>query len=418
MMTRESNNTRRWDAVWYNAQLAIMTDGDTPFGLQNNAAIGVADGHIVWIGKTGEIPQAALKSCPSKLDCEGRLVTPGLIDCHTHLVYAGHRAREFEQRLNGASYEEIAKSGGGIVSTVSATRAATTDELIAQTSPRLQGLLAEGVTTVEIKSGYGLNVADEIKMLRVARTLGEAFSVDVVTSFLGAHTVPAEFAGRDDAYIDFVCNEILPAVVAENLADAVDAFCEGIAFTPEQVSRVFDAAKKFQLPLKLHAEQLSDLKGAVMAAKRQALSVDHIEYLAAEDVAVLAQHGTVAVLLPGAFYCLKETQLPPVTALREHGVPIAIASDSNPGSSPVGSLLLMLNMACRFFSLTPEEALAGVTRNAARALGIDAEVGTLEVGKQANMVLWDAFDPAELSYRIGGNPCSRVMYKGSISIAR
>ncbi len=417
-MTIETDMTTRWDALWYNAQLATMSDGKTPFGLQDNAAIGVAGKHIVWIGKTSEIPQAALDSCPSVLDCNGQLVTPGLIDCHTHLVYGGHRAREFELRLNGASYEEIAKSGGGIVSTVAATRAATMDELIAQASPRLQGLLVEGVTTVEIKSGYGLNVADEIKMLRVARTLGATFSVDVVTSFLGAHTVPTEYAGRDDAYIDLVCAEILPAVVAENLADAVDAFCEGIAFTPEQVSRVFDVAKRFQLPIKLHAEQLSDLKGAVMAAKRQALSVDHIEYLAAEDVPVLAQHGTVAVLLPGAFYCLKETQLPPVAALRDHKVPIAIASDSNPGSSPVGSLVLMLNMACRFFSLTPEEALAGVTRNAARALGIDAEVGTLEVGKQANMVLWDACEPAELSYRIGGNPCSRVMYKGTISIAR
>ncbi len=418
MINRASSNTAGWDALWYNAQLATMCAEETPFGLRNKAAIAVADGHIAWIGKTSEIPQTALESCSSKLDCKGQLVTPGLIDCHTHLVYGGHRAREFEQRLQGASYEEIARSGGGIVSTVSATRTATMDELIEQASTRLQGFLAEGVTTVEIKSGYGLNVADEIKMLRVARTLGAIFSVDVVTSFLGAHTVPVEFTGRDDAYIDLVCNEILPAVMAEDLADAVDAFCERIAFTPEQVSRVFDVAQKYQLPIKLHAEQLSDSKGAVMAAKRQALSVDHIEYLAAEDVAVLAEHGTVAVLLPGAFYCLKETQLPPVAALREHNVPIAIASDSNPGSAPVGSLVLMLNMACRFFSLTPEEALAGVTRNAARALGIDVQVGTLEVGKQANMVLWDVFEPAELSYRIGGNPCSRVMYKGSISISR
>ncbi len=417
-MTKEADTATTWDALWYNAQLATMSDVDTPFGLQGDAAVAVANGRIIWIGKTGEISPAAFASCPSKLDCKGQLVTPGLIDCHTHLVYGGHRAREFEQRLNGASYEEIARSGGGIVSTVSATRSATSDELMRQATPRLQGLIAEGVTTVEIKSGYGLNTVDEIKMLRVARTLGKNYSVDVITSFLGAHTVPTEFAGRDDAYIDLVCEEMLPAVVAENLADAVDAFCEGIAFSPEQVARVFDAAKAHQLPIKLHAEQLSDLKGAVMAAKRQALSVDHIEYLAAEDVPVLAEHGTVAVLLPGAFYCLKETQLPPISALREHGVPIAIASDSNPGSSPVGSLLLMLNMACRFFGLTPEEALAGVTRNAARALGIDAEVGSVEIGKRADMVLWDAFEPAELSYRIGGNPCSRVMYKGAISVAR
>lgn len=417
-MTRKANSTIQWDTLWYNAQLATMTDGERPFGLHENAAIALTGGRIVWIGKTSEIPPAAFESCPSKHDCEGQLVTPGLIDCHTHLIYAGHRADEFEQRLHGASYEEIAKRGGGIVSTVSATRAATMEELIRQASPRLQGLLDEGVTTIEIKSGYGLNVADELKMLRAARALGEIFPVDVVTTFLGAHTVPPEFAGRDDAYIDLVCDEILPAVIAENLADAVDAFCEGIAFSPEQVARVFDAAKAYQLPIKLHAEQLSDLKGAVMAANRQALSVDHIEYLAAEDVPVLAKNGTVAVLLPGAFYCLNETQLPPVAALRDHKVSIAIASDSNPGSSPVGSLILMLNMACQFFKLTPEESLAGVTRNAALALGIHSEVGTLEVGKQGNMVLWDAVEPAQLSYRIGGNPCLRVLYQGKTTIHR
>lgn len=317
-------------------------------------------------------------------------------------------------RLNGASYEEIAHAGGGIVSTVTATRAASADELYAQAIPRLQGLMDEGVTTVEIKSGYGLNLEDEMKMLRVARRLGEDFPLTVITSFLGAHTSPAEYADNNDAYIDLVCDEILPAVAAGGLADAVDAFCEGIAFSPQQVARVFDAAKAHNLPIKLHAEQLSDLKGAVMAARRGALSVDHIEYLAAEDVPELAENGTAVVLLPGAFYCLRETKLPPIAALREHGVPIAIASDSNPGSSPVGSLLLMLNMACTLFRLTPEEALAGITRNAAQALGQNNSIGTLEIGKQADMVLWDAVDPAELSYRIGGNPCRRVMYRGGM----
>lgn len=315
-------------------------------------------------------------------------------------------------RLNGASYEEIARAGGGIVSTVSATRNASADELYDQALTRLQGLMNEGVTTVEIKSGYGLNREDELKMLRVARQLGDNNPVTVVTSFLGAHTTPIEFKGNDDGYIDLVCNEVLPAVIAEGLADAVDAFCEGIAFTPEQVARVFDAAAANKLPIKLHAEQLSDLKGAVMAAQRGALSVDHIEYLAESDVPALAENDTVAVLLPGAFYTLHETQLPPIAVLRQHGVPIAIASDSNPGSSPVASLVLMLNMACTLFRLTPEESLAGVTRHAAQALGLGDRLGTLEVGKQADMVLWKANEPAELSYRVGGNPCQQVMVAG------
>ena len=404
----------QWDTLWYNAKVATMVAGGAPFGLIKDAAVGVANGQIVWIGNYNEISDSALASCPTQLDCKGRVVTPGLIDCHTHLVYAGHRAKEFEARLNGASYAEIARSGGGIVSTVAATRCASAEDLYEQAAPRLQGLINEGVTTVEIKSGYGLNVEDELKMLRVARSLGETFPVDIVTTFLGAHTTPVEYAANPELYINLVCDEVLPKVISENLADAVDAFCEGIAFSLEQVARVFNVAQKNNLPIKLHAEQLSDRKGAVMASERGALSVDHIEYLADKDVPVLANNNTVAVLLPGAFYCLRETQLPPVPALRKHGVPIAIASDSNPGSSPVGSLLLMLNMACTLFRLTPEEALAGVTRNAARALGLGKTTGTLEVGKNADMVVWNVTDPAELSYRIGGNPCERVMYRGKI----
>jgi imidazolonepropionase len=389
-----------------------MVDGDIAFGLIENAAIGISEGNIVWLGRVDAIPGDAFEACPEKFDCEGQLVTPGFIDCHTHLIYAGNRAKEFELRLKGTSYQDIAREGGGIVSTVLATRNATADELYQQALPRLQGILGEGVTTIEIKSGYGLSVEDELKMLRVARRLGATLPAKVVTSFLGAHALPPEYAGRDEAYIDLVCEQILPAVAKDNLADAVDAFCEGIAFTPRQVNRVFKAAQELDLPIKLHAEQLSDLKGAVLAAKLGALSVDHLEFLNEEDVPVIAEHRTVAVLLPGAFYFLRETQLPPVDALRSHNVPIAIASDSNPGSSPVGSLLLMLNMACTLFNLTPEEALSGVTRNAAQALGLADRIGTLEVDKCADMVLWQANEPVELSYRIGGNPCKRIMQRG------
>ncbi len=409
------NAAQQWDTLWYNARVATMVAGDVPYGLINDAAVAVSDGKISWVGRCEEMPQNAVRASTEKLDCKDQLITPGLIDCHTHLVYGGHRAKEFEMRLNGASYEEVARAGGGIVSTVAATRAASADDLFDQAVNRLRGFMDEGVTTVEIKSGYGLNLDDELKMLRVARRIGCELPVNVVTAFLGAHAVPPEYSGRDDEYIDFVCDHVLPAVVAENLADSIDAFCEGIAFSVEQVERVFDVAQKNNLPIKLHAEQLSDLKGAVMAARRGALSVDHIEYLAEEDVPTLAENQTVAVLLPGAFYCLGETKLPPVAVLRNHDVPIAIASDSNPGSSPVGgSLLLMLNMGCTLFRLTPEEVLAGVTRNAARALGLEKEIGTLEPGKQADMVLWQTSDPAELSYRIGGQRCERVMFRGKL----
>ena len=410
-MTTSSNTEKPWDLLWHNARIATMSQTGEPFGLLTDAAIAVSDDKIAWLGASDDIPEQA-HACHRVFDCKGQLVTPGLIDCHTHLVYGGHRAKEFEMRLHGASYEEIARAGGGIVSTVSATRNASAEELYDQALPRLKGLISEGVTTIEIKSGYGLNKDDELKMLRVARRLGDNNPVSVVTSFLGAHTTPVEYSGNDDGYIDLVTNDVLPTAVSENLVDAVDAFCEGIAFSREQVERVFDAAEQHRLPIKLHAEQLSDLKGAVMAAKRGALSVDHIEYLDEADVPVLAQNNTVAVLLPGAFYCLRETKLPPIKTLRQHGVAMAIASDSNPGSSPVASLVLILNMACTLFRLTPEESLAGVTIHAAQALGLADRVGSLAVGKQADMVLWDASDPAELSYRIGGNPCRRVVYRG------
>ena len=410
-MTKQTCS-KYWDTVWHNATIATMCTGGNAFGLLEKAAIATCGDRIAWVGPEADMPQESLNDCTKRVDCAGQLITPGLIDCHTHLVYGGNRAKEFEMRLNGASYEEIAKAGGGIVSTVSATREASYEELYRQSHIRLMALLQEGVTTIEIKSGYGLRLDDEVKMLCVARDLGDNLPVNIVTSFLGAHALPVEYEGRSDDYIDEVCNAMLPVVAREKLADSVDAFCEGIAFSPRQVARVFDAAKKTGLPIKLHAEQLSDLKGAVMAAERGALSVDHLEYLADDDVPLLAKHGTVAVLLPGAFYCLRETKLPPLEALRKHGVPIAVASDSNPGSSPVGSLLLMLNMSCTLFGLTPEEALAGVTRNAARALGKQDDIGTLEAGKRADLVLWRAREPAELSYRIGHNPCIRVVYGG------
>ena len=401
-----------WDTLWINARLATMTVGDAPYGLMEDAALAVQDGVITWLGPMSDLPPDAIANCRDVLDCGGRLVSPGLIDCHTHLVYAGDRAQEFELRLNGASYAEIARAGGGIKSTVNATREADEDTLFEQSLPRLRRLMADGVTTVEIKSGYGLNTDVECRMLRVARRLGEATPVTVRTSFLGAHALPAEYTGQPDAYIDQVCTDMLPAAAEAGLVDAVDAFCEGIGFSPEQVERVFQAARARGLPVKLHAEQLSNLRGAVLAADYDALSVDHLEFLDPADVPQLAAHGTVAVLLPGAFYCLRETQLPPIDALRQHGVPMAIASDCNPGSSPVTSLLLMLSMGCTLFGLTPEEALAGVTRNAATALGLADEIGTLAPGKRADLVLWRARSPAELAYRIGDQMCDTVLYAG------
>ena len=395
-----------FSTLFRNAQIATMTPGKS-YGLIENGAVVISADRIKWVGAEKELPDefAGLQG----KNLEGRLVTPALIDCHTHLVYGGSRATEFELRLNGASYEEIARNGGGILSTVTATRNASEDELLAQSLPRLDAFLAEGVATIEIKSGYGLDIETEIKMLRVARQLGKERSVRVKTSFLGAHAIPPEFSGKADAYIDFVCEEVLPAVHYENLADAVDGFCENIAFSPNQISRVFEKAKSFGLPVKLHAEQLSNLGGATLAAKYGALSADHLEFLDQTGVEVMGESGTVAVLLPGAFYTLRETQLPPLESLRKAEVPIAIATDCNPGSSPLTSILLCMNMSCTLFRMTPEEALCGVTIVAAQALGIGDEVGTIEVGKKAELAVWNVDQPAELAYRAGFNPLEEMV---------
>ena len=393
--------------VLKNAKFATMVSGGLSYGLIENGAVAISDGMINWVGPEKELPLefAGLQ----EKDLGGRLVTPALIDCHTHLVYGGSRATEFELRLKGASYEEISRSGGGILSTVTATRNASEEELFAQSLPRFDALLAEGVRTVEIKSGYGLDLETEIKMLRVARQLGKERNIRVKTSFLGAHAIPPEFAGKAEAYIDFVCEEVLPAVHEEKLADAVDGFCENIAFSTKQISRVFDTASALGLPLKLHAEQLSNLGGTALAANYGALSADHLEYLDEAGIRAMAKSGTVAVVLPGAFYTLRETQFPPLKALRQAGVPLAIATDCNPGSSPLTSLLLCMNMACTLFRMTPEEALCGVTREAAQALGIGPEVGTIEVGKKAEFAVWNVEQPAELAYRIGFNPLEEMV---------
>jgi imidazolonepropionase len=400
------------DVIWVGGDIASMEAGVGPWGAIRDAALGLKDGRIAWIG-----PRADLAGSPETLardvrDFTGQWITPGLIDCHTHLVHGGDRAREFEMRLEGASYAEIARAGGGIVSTVTATRAADEPALLASAAKRLAALTSEGVTTIEIKSGYGLDLETELKQLRVARRLGEQSGVTVRTTFLGAHATPAEFEGRADDYIDFVCAESMPAAAKAGLADAVDVFCESIAFSPAQTERVLKCAAELSLAVKLHADQLSDLGGAALAARHGALSADHLEYTGEAGVKAMAAAGTVAVLLPGAFYTLRETTLPPVGLFRQHGVPIAIATDSNPGSSPATSILLMLNMACTLFRMTPEEALAGVTRNAARALGMQATHGTLAEGKVADFCVWDIADPAELAYRIGFNPLARCVRAG------
>jgi len=381
------------------------------YGLVEDGAVAVADGRIQFAGRRGDLPHAFARW--PQIDLEGRLVTPALIDCHTHLVYGGSRAREFEQRLEGATYAEIAAAGGGILSTVRATRAASAERLTAEALPRLDALLAEGAGTVEIKSGYGLDLDGELKMLRVARDLARHRRVRIRTTFLGAHALPPEFAGRADDYIDFLCREVLPAAHAEGLVDAVDAFCEGIAFSIAQTRRMFEAAKALGLPVKIHAEQLSNLGGAALAARFEALSADHVEYLDEAGVAAMAAAGTVATLLPGAFYALRETQMPPVERLRGAGVPIALSTDCNPGTSPVTSLLLMLNMGCTLFRLTPSEALAGITINAARALGLAEETGSIEAGKAADLAVFDVEDPAELAYRIGFNPLHSRYLEGT-----
>ncbi len=394
------------DRVWVNCHLATMEGGEDGLGIVEDAAIAVKDGRIAWIGPRGEAPAAA-----QVVDCHGAWLLPGLIDCHTHLVFGGDRAAEFELRLKGATYEEIARAGGGILSTVKATRAASEDALLRAAEPRLRALMAEGVTTVEIKSGYGLDAATELKQLRVARRLGAEHAVDVVTSLLAAHAVPPEWAGRQGDYADHVAEEILPQAAASGLADAVDAFCDRIAFTPEQTALVFDAAQRAGLPVKLHADQLCDYGGAALAARYGALSADHLEHASAAGLRAMAAAGTVAVLLPGAFYFIREASRPDIAAMREAGLAMALASDMNPGSSPALSLLLMLNLGCTLFRLTVAEALLGVTKHAAKALGL-ADRGVLRVGLRADFALYRIARPAELCYWIGGNPCTGRVIKG------
>jgi len=403
-----------WDTLFTGARLATMVAHGAPYGAVEQGALAIEGGRIAFCGPAADLPGAPGTLAREVHPLDGRWVTPGLIDCHTHLVHGGDRAAEFEMRLEGASYEELLKAGGGILSTVRATRAASEDDLVASALPRLDALLAEGVTTVEVKSGYGLDVETEARMLRAARRLGRERPVTVATTFLGAHALPPEFKDRADAYIDLVCDEALPAMAAEGLADAVDAFCERIAFDAAQTERVFRAARALGLPVKLHAEQLSDMGGAALAARYGALSCDHLEFLSDAGIAAMAAAGTVAVMLPGAFYFLRDTHVPPIDALRQAGVSMAVSTDSNPGSSPATSLLLMLNMAATFFRMTPEEALAGVTRNAARALGMAAERGTLEVGKAADLAIWSIERPAELAYRIGFNPLHMAVQAGRV----
>ncbi|OKO79204.1 imidazolonepropionase [Bradyrhizobium sp. NAS96.2] len=400
----------RFDRIWHNARLATMRGDRADLGEIEQGLIAARDGRIVYAGAQADFPVDA--DAVERIDCAGRWVTPGLVDCHTHLVFGGNRAHEFELRLKGASYEEIARAGGGIVSTVAATRKATEAELVAGALPRLDALIGEGATTVEIKSGYGLDVETEMRQLAAARGLGRLRQVAVRTSFLGAHALPPEANGDKDRYIDLVCNEMLPAVAKTGLADAVDAFMESIAFSGEQTARVFAAARALGLPVKLHADQLSNLGGAALAAQFSALSADHLEHTDEAGAAAMAKAGTVAVLLPGAFYFIRETQKPPVELFRKHGVHMALATDCNPGSSPLTSLLLAMNMGATLFRMTVAECLAGVTREGARALGMLAETGTLEAGKYCDLAIWDIERPAELVYRIGFNPLRRRVWRG------
>jgi imidazolonepropionase len=403
-----------WDLLLIDGNVADMQAGGEPYGAIEDAVIAVADGAIAWIGPAAELPAGKAAETRSMA---GRWLTPALIDCHTHLVFAGNRAAEFEQRRQGATYEEIARAGGGIVSTVAATRRASADELQAASAVRLASLRREGVATVEIKSGYGLDLETELKMLRVARGLGDEFGMTVRTSFLGAHTLPPEYKGRADAYIAFLTDTVLPAAYAEGLVDAVDAYCERIAFSDAQIARVFEAARALGLPVKLHADQLSDSGGAKLASGFRALSADHLEYASDAGVEALADAGCVAVLLPGAFLTLGETRLPPIERLRALGVPIAIASDCNPGTSPVCSLQTAMVLATSLFKLTPEECLAGVTREAARALGL-GDRGTLELGKRADIAVWDVEHPRELSYWLGLNPLQELLIEGRSAAGR
>jgi imidazolonepropionase len=391
------------DVLYTNARLATLADG---YGVNEDGAVAVRAGRIAWVGPRAVAPPASIVH-----DCGGLWLTPGLVDCHTHVVYAGNRSDEWEARLNGATYEDIARAGGGIMSTVRATRAASEDDLFDASLPRIRALLAEGVTTLEIKSGYGLDLETEAKMLRVARRVGKLLPVDVCTTFLGAHALPPEYAGRADDYIDMLCSEMLPALAAQGLVDAVDAFCERIGFSHDQTARVFDVAQRLGLPVKLHAEQLSDQGGAALVARYGGLSADHLEWLSGDGVAAMARAGTVAVLLPGAYYFLRETRMPPLAQLRDAGVPLAVATDCNPGTSPMTSLLLAMNMACTLWRLTPLEALRGVTVNAARALG-RMDIGSLAPGQRADFALWDIARPADLAYAIGANPCRGIVRAG------
>lgn len=409
-MAKAPGETIVCDKLWTNARLATMSAAvDAPYGAIEDGVIAARGGRIVYAGPRSSAPafQAA-----ETIDCSGRWITPGLIDCHTHLVYGGDRAHEFELRLQGATYEEIARAGGGILSTVKATREASEDTLFASADKRLAALMAEGVTTIEIKSGYGLEQQAELKQLRVARRIGRERPVTVRTTFLGAHAVPPEYKGRSGDYTALVAGPLLNAVAAEGLADAVDVFCEGIAFSPNETKAVFEAAQAKGLAIKVHAEQLSNLHGAKLAAKMGALSADHLEYLDEDGVIAMAKAGTVAVVLPGAFYFLRETQKPPIELMRKHGAAIALATDANPGSSPLTSPLLVLNMACTLFRMTPEEALAGLTRHAATALGLQDEIGTLESGKRCDLAIWEIERPAELAYRIGFNPLHTRIWNG------
>lgn len=407
-MGREEKQPQR---IWRNARLATLAEGTPGLGVVEKGAVAASDGRIVYAGPEADLPDAT-RAGAEIIDCEGRWITPGLIDCHTHLVYAGNRANEFEMRLAGATYEEVARAGGGIVSSVKSLRAASEDDLVRETLPRLDALIAEGVTTVEVKSGYGLDLENETKSLAAARRLGEERGVTVRTTFLGAHALPPEAKGDKAAYIARVVDEMLPAITAAGLADAVDGFCEGIAFSPGEISRVFEKAKALGLSVKLHADQLSNLHGAALAAGFSALSADHLEYTDEAGAVAMAKAGTVATILPGAFYFIRETKKPPVDLFRRHGVKMAVATDSNPGTSPLTSLLLTMNMAATLFGITVDECIAGTTREAARALGLLRETGTLETGKRADLAIWDIERPAELVYRMGFNPLHRRVWRG------
>jgi imidazolonepropionase len=407
-----------WDSLWVGANIATMDDNGKPYGEIRKGGIGVKDGKIAWVGEIKELGETYHEKADKVHLVAGFWITPSLIDPHTHIIYEGNRADDFEQRLLGKSYEEIQAAGGGIYSTVNATRAAEGTDLMNRTVTRLSFLATEGVTTIEIKSGYGLDHANERKMLKVARHLAKSFPMDIVVTLLAAHVVPEEYKDKPDEYVDFICDTLIPEVAKEKLADAVDVFCEKIAYTPAQTEKIFKAAKANGLPIKVHAEQLSHTGGAKLAAKYGALSADHLEYATEADVKAMAKAGTTAVLLPGSYYYLQQDQKPPIDLFRKHKVPMAIGTNSNPGTSPCVSLLAMANMACVLFGLTPEEALAGVTKNAAKALGMEDEIGTLTVGKRANFVVWGMNTPARLSYTIGDIPCDRVIRDGKITFSQ